>query len=817
MAKIRHNNIIDTVDEVLSVASEKGVVHLYAEDNALNGRHLTFQGKETLHFGTCGYLGIEQHPAVKAASIAAIERFGTQFPMSKTYVSNPLYTELEALIQKMYGAPVVISKNCTLSHLATIPVVVRNNDLVILDHQVHSSVQEVTKKLLSAGVHVEMIRHNNLEMLEHYIKKYRNKYRKIWYMADGVYSMYGDFAPIKEMIALAEKYEQLYLYVDDAHGMSWAGPHGTGYVMQEMDGVLYRKMILTATMGKGFGSCGGLTLFPDQEWHRKVKMFGGPLTFSVQLEPAILGASVASAKIHLSEEIIQLQQQLQANIAHFNELVTQTTLPLIAENNSPIGYIGTGVMAMSNTLIKRLIDDGIYVNLAAFPAVPASRTGVRITMSNHVTEEDITTLVEKLDFHYHEAMEEVGQTKEKILKNFKLKAPKDKPEAEKIVSPVQEETFKVNVYTTIEQVDANVWDHFLGHRGMYNWEGLRFLEASFTQNEKPEDCWDFRYYVITDRDQKPVLITFAVIALYKEDMFLDASISRKMEEKRQVDPYYFTSKSIIMGSLFTEGDHLYLDRSTDQWKEALSLLMETLNQEQEQVEAKNILLRDFAESDVELQEYMIEQGYVKVDMPASCVVEDLSWQTEEGFMDTLTKRGKRHFKQEIKRYEDLFEVEVKEFLSEEELNRGIELFKNVKAKNTAINSFDFPDKVFNQMNVDPNWEFILLRLKEGVSDERQFVAVCFCHKNTFSKTYSFMLIGMDYDYVYEYGVYRQALYQTVRRANELGFEKANFGISAAIEKKKVGAKPYPKVAFMNAQDNYMLEAMSATMLVNKEG
>ena len=63
-------------------------------------------------------------------------------------------------------------------------------------------------------------------MLESRIKALRNDYKKIWYMADGVYSMQGDFAPIKELYKLADQYEQLHLYIDDIHGMSWAGPNG---------------------------------------------------------------------------------------------------------------------------------------------------------------------------------------------------------------------------------------------------------------------------------------------------------------------------------------------------------------------------------------------------------------------------------------------------------------------------------------------------------------------------------------------------------------------------------------------------------------
>ena len=384
MAKIRHNNIIDTASEIFSVAKDQGVMHLYAQDETINGRHLTLSGKKALHFGTCGYLSLEHNRKIKDAAIDAIERFGTQFPMSKTYISNPLYSELESNIQKMFNAFPVISKNCTLSHLATIPTIIREEDAVILDHQVHTSVQEATQKLLSKGVRVEMIRHNNLEMLERTVQSL-SKYRRVWYMADGVYSMYGDLAPIKELVELADKYENLHLYVDDAHGTSWTGQNGTGYVMRELRGKLHEKMILTATMGKGFGACGGITLFPNVEWRDQVKIFGGPLSFSVQLEPPILGSAVASTNLHLSEEIYTLQEELKKRIAYCNALIRKTNLPLVAENESPVFFIGTGNMAMTNRLIQRLINDGVYVNPAPFPAVPAKNSGVRFTISlnNH--------------------------------------------------------------------------------------------------------------------------------------------------------------------------------------------------------------------------------------------------------------------------------------------------------------------------------------------------------------------------------------------------------------------------------------------------
>ncbi|MEM6522358.1 MAG: aminotransferase class I/II-fold pyridoxal phosphate-dependent enzyme [Bacteroidota bacterium] len=817
MAKIRHNNVLDTVDDIFSLAKERGTLHLYADGDGGDGRMISVRGKESFHFGTCGYLGLENHPKLKAGAIEAIKKYGTQFPMSKTYVSGPLYADLEGYISTIFDAPVILSKNCTLSHLAVIPTLIRQADLIVLDHQVHTSVQEVTRKLLGQGVSVEMIRHNNLEMLEEVIKRNRDKYDRIWYMADGVYSMYGDFAPIQDLIALAEKYEQLHLYVDDAHGMSWTGHNGTGYVMSQMNG-LYRKMILTATMGKAFGSCGGITVFPNEEWHRKVKVFGGPMTFSVQMEPPILGSAIASAQIHLSDDIYQFQEDLKSKIAYCNELIANTELPLIAKNESPIFFIGAGTMSMANQLINNLLDDGVYVNLAPFPAVPAKNVGARITISTNNTSKDIEYMVDKLEKNFDKSLKEVGQTRWNIIKAFKMSLPKPKEDN----YDNKTDDLSIECYDSISNLNKELWNQFLGDKGFFDWHGLNILEQSFSGNIDPSQNWEFKYFIVRDSKGEVILMTFFVLALFKEDMFARVSISLEMEKKREKDPFYFTSKSLIMGSLFTEGEHLFLDRKSEKWKEALLILLKQLYKIQDNAGVSNIVIRDCFAYDHELQTYMLDQGFVKVDMPESCIVEDLTWNDEMAFRERLSKRGRKHFKEEIKRYEKYVDVTFTKKLENHELDHAIKLFKNVKGNNLAINSFDFPDKVFESINHSDQCEFIVLTLKEEyaiLNDDQDLnqkpVCVGFCHISE-AGLYNPLMIGMDYRYVYKYGIYRQMLYQFVKRARNLNLKQVNLGVSATTEKKKVGATLYPKVAYFQAKDNYAAEMMSATIALGKD-
>ena len=133
-------------------------------------------------------MGLEQDPRLKAAAVGAIQKYGTQFPLSKSYISHPLYSALEEKIGQMYGQPIIITKNSTLGHLGAIPSAVDDRDAVILDHQVHWSVQNACKLLKNRSIPVDMVRHNHLDMLEDKIKYHSRKRNRVWYMADGIYS-----------------------------------------------------------------------------------------------------------------------------------------------------------------------------------------------------------------------------------------------------------------------------------------------------------------------------------------------------------------------------------------------------------------------------------------------------------------------------------------------------------------------------------------------------------------------------------------------------------------------------------------------------
>ncbi|SHM05069.1 bifunctional aminotransferase class I/II-fold pyridoxal phosphate-dependent enzyme/GNAT family N-acetyltransferase [Flavobacterium saccharophilum] len=797
MAKIKHNNFIDTVDTVFSSAKDNGLLHLYTEGEYLNGRTIKINGSEMLHFGTTGYLGLEQDKRLKDAAINAITNYGTQFPLSKTYLSHPLYAELENKIEQMYGIPPIITKNSTLGHIAIIPTLIRDEDAVIMDHQAHWSVQNACQVLKLRGIPVEMIRHNNLEMLEEKIRRLMGKSGKIWYMADGVYSMYGDYAPVQELLNLARKYPQLHLYFDDVHGMSWKGKNGTGFIFDAI-GSLEENIVVVSTLSKTFGASGATFFCSDSKLREKIKTFGGPLTFSAQLEPASVAAAIASCNIHLSSEIEELQTELAKKTAHFGTLLSKSSLPLVSENDSPVFFLGMGTPATAYNFTKRLFKEGFYLNLGIYPAVPIKNTGIRITISAHNRIEDISELARAMDYHFHKSVEETCSSDEKIRLAFRMEIRTKLPAKKQ-----HSDLMQIDEQTTIKNIDKQEWNRYLGAYNILDWDGMLYQEHTFANSQDPATKMDFFYYIIRDQKMQIVLMTYCTFGLWKDDMLSTESVSRHLEETRKTDPMHMTSKVLSTGSLFTEGLHSYIDDDHPLAEQSMQILLHKLEENYNSLGADMLVLRDFKPG-FRWDEMIRNQGYFKIDMPESCVIEHNHLRVFENYGSILSSRSRQHFNKEILPFEKFYDVKIKDCLNEEELNRAYLLYREVKKRNLAINTFTYSREVFQNMNSSPNWEFIILTLKDV--PEKDFIGIMFCYKNP-SSVYVPELIGMDYAAGDGFNLYRQLLYQTIKRARELQIKRIDFGISATFEKKKLGASILPKVAYVQARDNYAMELM----------
>jgi len=410
---------IDVMAKQFAKAAELGFIHLNTQDESFNGRSITINGKESKFFSNCSYLGLETNPAMKKASIEAIEKFGTQFSSSRATVSMGMYEEAEDLLSKIYGKPTYLAPTTSLGHIAMIPTIMDENDAIIMDQQVHNSVKNAVQMVKPEGVHTEIVKHNRLDHLETRIQILRQNHDRVWYMCDSIYSMYGDAAPFSELYKMLNQYEQFHLYVDDAHGMSWAGTNGRGFVLSKMP--YHDKMIMATSLAKGFGSCGGALVCPNPELKTMVKTFSSTGIFSGPLQPAVMGANIASAKIHLSDEIDALQNDLFERMFYFTQTGAKYNLPVVNNELTPIFYIALGKTEIAFNIAKFLQKEGFYCMTTFFPAVPMKNSGLRITVTNHNTLEDINGILERVAYALPKALEEEGSSMEEIYETFGIK------------------------------------------------------------------------------------------------------------------------------------------------------------------------------------------------------------------------------------------------------------------------------------------------------------------------------------------------------------------------------------------------------------
>ena len=799
MEKKTTSSIINTVNDIATICRQQGIAHLYTEDEQYNGRTIKIKGNDLVNFGSCSYLGLDVDDRLKESAIQAIRQYGVQFSSSRSYIACTLYTEWEKLLRTMFNAPLVLSTSVSLGHHAVIPVVVESGDAIIMDQQVHASVQDAVLKMQSKGVVVSVIRHNRLDELEVRITELVAKHDKIWYMLDGVYSMYGDYAPMKELIQLLEKYKQLHLYVDDAHGMSIEGLHGTGVVLSQVP--LHKRMVLATSLNKAFAAGGGAFIFADEALCQKVKFCGGAMIFSGPHQIPVIGAGIASAKIHLSDEIYLLQNSLKEKLHHCHNLLEHYRLPLLSNMDSPISFIGLGLNRVGFNMVKRLMDDGLYVNIGIFPAVPETCTGLRFTITNHHTQSDIEKLVERIAYHFPKALHDEGRTIADVHRAFrKIIEFKAEDVLQETSKPITSK-YTLQHETSIHKIDPELWNRLLGENGTYDWKGLEVLEESFQHNKEPENNWSFHYFIIRDELNIPVLATFCTVALTKDDMLSPPGISQKIEMERIVNRYYLCSRTLMIGSLVTQGKQLYIDRSRADWKEAMMFFLDTLWKVQEKQKANVLNLRDFDTGDTEMQDFLLNQGFLKINLPDNHAIKQLDT-NKDVYLEALKWKNRYYVRNRAIKNEELYEVEVVKQAIDTEINHYYQLYKNVARKNIGLNTFLLPRKFFKQLAKHDQWEIIIIKSKA----DKRLAGVAFSYKTATS--YQSVMIGMDYTYA-DQDIYSQVLWQLILRAQQLRLSYVNLGLTSAVNKRKFGAESISQSAFIQIQDNYNMSVINA--------
>ncbi|MBB5440248.1 glycine C-acetyltransferase [Pedobacter sp. AK017] len=317
------------------------------------------------------YLGLSQHPAVKAAAIAGIEKYGVGATASPAIGGQmDFHEEIEARIAGFFKrkSAMLFTTGYT-ANSATMQALFKKEDLALVDAGVHASMIEGIRYTTN----VKTFLHNNMEHLERMLLGSQGKYRSIVVIVDGVYSQPADLAPLKDIVSLCKKYGA-FLAMDDAHGIGVIGETGRGVI--ELHEAWKDVDIITGTFSKTFGHLGGYVV-AEPEIIEYLKFQAAQHIFSVAPSPASL---CVLKSIDLIDEEPWRKVKLWENIDHLKKGLAD--LKLNTENSaSAIVPVIIGSPGLNAEVCKWLLEAGVYANQIGYPAVSLKQARIRMSIT----------------------------------------------------------------------------------------------------------------------------------------------------------------------------------------------------------------------------------------------------------------------------------------------------------------------------------------------------------------------------------------------------------------------------------------------------
>jgi len=330
-------------------------------------------GKEVLLLCSNNYLGLANHPALKEASIKAVEKFGVGTGASRLVSGTmDLHAQLEQQIATFKGTERALLFNSGYAaNTGVIPALAQKGDILFSDKLNHASI--VDGCLLSRA---RLVRypHNDMAFLRRCFAEHRGEGRRI-IIADGVFSMDGDMANLPDLVAIKKEFGAL-LMVDDAHGTGVLGATGRGTA--EHFGLSSEIDISMGTLGKALGGFGAF-IASSHEIVEYLVNKARSFIFSTSLPPAVLAAASAAFDIVASREGADLRQRLAENTAYLRNSLCAAGFDTLGSETQIIPiYVGDTQKTMDFS--RALLDEGVFVQGIRPPTVPVGSSRLRCTL-----------------------------------------------------------------------------------------------------------------------------------------------------------------------------------------------------------------------------------------------------------------------------------------------------------------------------------------------------------------------------------------------------------------------------------------------------
>lgn len=361
---------------------------LYKEERVIEspqGREITVGGKRVLNFCSNNYLGLSGTDAIREASDKALAQWGFGLASVRFICGTQgIHKELEAETAKFLGAEdAILYSSCFMANVGLFQTFFGPEDAIISDELNHASIIDAVRLTKSERL---IFKHMDMADLEEKLQSVADKRLKV-IATDGVFSMDGHIAPLKEICDLADKYEALVM-VDDAHGTGVLGATGRG--TPEHTGTIERIDFLTGTYGKALGGAGGAFTAARKEIVEYLRQRSRTYLFSNAMEVGTVGASLYA--LNYIDEHPETQQRLSDNTALFRSKMKAAGFT-VGESAHPITPVMFAEEKMAVDTAAALFEKGIYVVGFSFPVVPKGKARIRVQISAAHTTEDIEKLV----------------------------------------------------------------------------------------------------------------------------------------------------------------------------------------------------------------------------------------------------------------------------------------------------------------------------------------------------------------------------------------------------------------------------------------
>jgi len=347
-------------------------------------------GKETILLGTYNYMGMTFDEDVIAAGKKALDEFGSGTTGSRvlngTYVGHKT---VEQALKDFYAMDhAMVFSTGYQANLGVISTLAGKGDYIVLDIDSHASIYDGCKM---GDAEVVPFRHNDVAALEKRLARIPAEAGKL-VVLEGVYSMLGDVAPLKEMVAVAKGHGAMVL-VDEAHSMGFIGPNGRG--VAEEQGVIDQVDFIIGTFSKSVGTVGGFCVSNHPKFEI-LRLVCRPYVFTASLPPSVVATAATSIRklMHGSNKRAHLwenSKRLHAGLKELGfRLGTETPQSAIVAVIMPDLEKGAAMW-------EALLEEGLYVNLARPPATPAGMTLLRCSLCAEHSSEEVGEILSRFE------------------------------------------------------------------------------------------------------------------------------------------------------------------------------------------------------------------------------------------------------------------------------------------------------------------------------------------------------------------------------------------------------------------------------------